>query len=53
MTWYIGTYGSNGHGLTIQVSFVVSVCVCKRGRGGFGSNGFVTNDVAIPNGWSL
>ena len=21
--------------------------------GGFGSNGFVTNDAAIPNGWSL
>jgi hypothetical protein len=39
----------NGHGLTIQVSFMVNVCV----YGGFGSNDFVTNDAAIPNGWSL
>jgi hypothetical protein len=28
----------NGHGLIIQVSFVVNVCVC----GGFRFNGFVT-----------
>jgi hypothetical protein len=27
--------------------------VCVGGGGGFGSNGFVTNDAAIPNGWSL
>jgi hypothetical protein len=27
MTWYIGTCGSNGHGLTIHVSFIVK-CVC-------------------------
>jgi hypothetical protein len=27
MTWYIGTYSSNGHGLTIHVSFMVK-CVC-------------------------
>ena len=31
MTWYTDTYGSNGHGLTIQVSFMVSVC---EGGGG-------------------
>jgi hypothetical protein len=37
----------NGHGLTIRVSFMVNVCVC----GGFGSNGFVTNDVTISNGY--
>jgi hypothetical protein len=46
--WY------NGHWLTIRVSFMVNVCVCGGGGGGgFGSNGFVTNDAAIPNGWSL
>jgi hypothetical protein len=46
--------GSNGHGLTIWVSFVVNVCVWGRGGGGgFGSNGFVTNDATIPNGWLL
>jgi hypothetical protein len=38
----------NGHELTIQVSFMVNVCVC----GSFGSNSFMTNDAAIPNGWS-
>jgi hypothetical protein len=27
-------YGSNGHGLTIQVSFMVNVCVCVGGGGG-------------------
>jgi hypothetical protein len=43
--------GSNGHGLTIQVSFMVNVCV--GGGGGFGSNSFVTNDAIIPNGWLL
>jgi hypothetical protein len=48
----------NDHGLTIWVSFMVNVCVCVGGGGGggggaFGSNDFVTNDAAIPNGWSL
>ena len=33
----------NGYELTIHVSFIISVCV-----GGFGSNGFVTNDATIP-----
>jgi hypothetical protein len=33
---------------------MVNVCLCVcGGGGGFGSNGFVTNDVAIPNRWSL
>jgi hypothetical protein len=27
MTWYTGTCGSNGHGLSIHVSFMVK-CVC-------------------------
>jgi uncharacterized cysteine cluster protein YcgN (CxxCxxCC family) len=27
MTWYTGTCGSNGHGLTIHVSFMIK-CVC-------------------------
>jgi hypothetical protein len=27
MTWYTSTYGSNGHGLTIHVSFIVK-CMC-------------------------
>jgi hypothetical protein len=27
MTWYTSTCGSNGHGLTIHVSFMVK-CVC-------------------------
>ena len=45
--WYVQY---NGHGLTIRVSFMVNMCGMG---GGFGSNGFVTNDVAIPNGWSL
>jgi hypothetical protein len=39
MTWYTGTCGSNGHGLTIHVSFMVNVCVLYEG---FGSIGFVT-----------
>ena len=40
--------GSNNHGLTIWVSFMVNVW----GGGSFGSNGFVTNDAAIPmNGY--
>jgi hypothetical protein len=34
MIWYTGMYGSNGHGLTIQVSFMVNVCVCVWGGGG-------------------
>jgi hypothetical protein len=38
MTWYTGTCGSNGHGLTIHVSFMVNVCIIQ----GFGSIGFVT-----------
>jgi hypothetical protein len=50
MTWYIGMCGSNGHQLTIQVIFMVNVCV---GGGGIGSNDFVINDAIIPNGWSL
>jgi hypothetical protein len=32
---------------------MVNVCVCVGGGGGFESNGFVTNDADIPNGWSL
>jgi hypothetical protein len=38
MTWYTGTCGSNGHGFTIHVSFMVK---CVRYTG-FGSIGFVT-----------
>jgi hypothetical protein len=34
-------------------SMRVCVCVGGGGGGGFGSNSFVTNDVTIPNGWSL
>jgi hypothetical protein len=30
MTWYTGTYGSIGYGLTIHVSFMVK-CVCYMG----------------------
>jgi hypothetical protein len=39
----------NDYVLAIRVSFMVNVCVCE----GFRSNGFVTNDAAIFNGWSL
>ena len=48
MTWSTGMCGSNGHGLTIHVSFMVNVCVC-----GLWIQWFMTNDAAIPNGWSL
>jgi hypothetical protein len=30
MTWYTGTCGSNGHGLTIHVSFMVKYVRCVR-----------------------
>jgi hypothetical protein len=46
-------WGNTGHGLAIRVSFMVIVCVEGGVRGGFGSNGFLTNDAAIPNEWSL
>ena len=36
-------YGSNGHGLTIRVNFMVK-CVCVD----FGSNGFVTKMQPFP-----
>ena len=38
-------YGSNGHELTVQVSFIVSM---YGERGGFGSNGFVTKTQLFP-----
>jgi hypothetical protein len=49
MTWYTGTCGSIGHGLTIHISFVVK-CVCYTGLwiywfrdlGSIISNGLVT-----------
>ena len=44
MTWYTGMCGSNGHGLTIQVSFMVSVCMW-----GLWIQWFMTNDAAIPS----
>ena len=40
--WYMRY---NDHGLTIQVNFMVSVCVGGRG---FGSNGFVTKMQPFP-----
>jgi hypothetical protein len=44
--WYVR---DNGHGLAIQVNFMLKfVCVCEgEGEGGFGSNGFVTG-ITIP-----
>jgi hypothetical protein len=36
----------NGHGLTIPVNFMVSMCV--GGRGGFGSNSFVIKTHSFP-----
>jgi hypothetical protein len=43
MTWYIGKCGSNGHGLTIHVSFMVK-CVCYTGLW------FRNLGATIPNG---
>ena len=45
MTWYTGTCGSNGHGLTIHVSFIVK-CVCYTG---LWINWFRDHDAIIPN----
>ena len=45
MTWYTGTCGSNGDGLTIHFSFMVSVW--GEGRG-FGFIGFVTTTQQFP-----
>jgi hypothetical protein len=46
MTWYTGTCGSNGHGLTIHVSFMVK-CVCYTG---LWIHWFRDHDATIPNG---
>jgi hypothetical protein len=54
MTWY-GICGIMAIGLPYGLAlWSMCVCVCGGGGGGgFGSNSFVTNDAAIPNGWSL
>jgi hypothetical protein len=46
MTWYTGTCGSNGHGLTIHVSFMVK-CVCYTG---LWIHWFRDLGATIPNG---
>jgi hypothetical protein len=46
MTWYTGTYGSNGHGLTIHVSFYGQMCVSYR----LWIHWFCDLDTTIPNG---
>jgi hypothetical protein len=45
-TWYIGTCGSIGHGLTIYVSFMVK-CVCYTG---LWIHWFCYHGATIPNG---
>ena len=46
MTWYTGTCGSNGHELTIHVSFMVK-CVCYTG---LWIHWFYDHDATILNG---
>jgi hypothetical protein len=46
MTWHTSTCSSNGHGLTIHVSFMVK-CVCYMG---LWINWFRDLGVTIPNG---
>jgi hypothetical protein len=46
MTWYIDMCSSNGHGLTIHVSFMVK-CVCYMG---LWIHWFRDHDATIPNG---
>jgi hypothetical protein len=46
MTWYTGTCGSIGHGLTINVSFMVN-CVCYTG---LWIHWFRDLGTTIPNG---
>jgi hypothetical protein len=46
MTWYTGTCGSIGHGLTIHVSFMVK-CVCYTR---LWIHWFCDLDATIPNG---
>jgi hypothetical protein len=46
MTWYTGTYGSIGHGLTVHVNFMVK-CVCYTG---LWIHWFRDLDATIPNG---
>jgi hypothetical protein len=46
MTWYTSTCGSNGHGLTIHVSFMVK-CVCYMG---LWIHWFRDRSATIPNG---
>jgi hypothetical protein len=46
MTWYTDTCGSNGHGLTIHVSFMVK-CLCYTG---LWIHWFRDHGVTIPNG---
>ena len=46
MTWYTGTCNSNGHGLTIHVSFMVK-CVCYMG---LWIHWFRDHNATIPNG---
>jgi hypothetical protein len=46
MTWYTGTCGSNGHGLTIHASFMIK-CVCYMG---LWIHWFHDHDVTILNG---
>jgi hypothetical protein len=47
MTWYTGTCGSNGHGLTIHVSFMVKY-VCYIGLRNYW---FRDQGATIPNGF--
>jgi hypothetical protein len=46
MTWYTGTCGSNGYGLTIHVSFMIK-CVCYTR---LWIHWFRDHGVTIPNG---
>jgi hypothetical protein len=46
MTWYTGTCGSNGHKLTIHISFMIK-CVCYTG---LWIHWFCDPSATIPNG---
>jgi hypothetical protein len=52
MTWYSGTFVSNGHGLTIHVSFMVNVCYTRLWIHWFRDPGTTIPNCSVTVGWT-
>ena len=52
MTWYIRSCGSNGHGLTIHVSFIIKYCYTRLWIHWFRDHDATISNDTITIGWT-